>query len=119
MDINPPTLPKAEAVVVPVEKVRDYLLDLGHPVGGDKARFFIHFGFQRERWEQLADALRRHAQENPVVTITEDVAGTTFVVEGPIHTPSDRLPQIRSVWLVEAAGLAPRFITAYPQRHDR
>lgn len=74
MDINPPTLPNAEAAVVPAEKIRDYLLDLGHPVGGDKARFFIHFGFQRARWEELADALRRHAQENPVVTITKDAS---------------------------------------------
>ena len=112
-------MPNAEAAVVPAEKVRDYLLDLGHPIGGDKARFFIHFGFQRARWEELADALRRHEQENPVVTITEDAAGTSFVIEGAIQTPSGRLPRIRSVWLVETAGLAPRFITAYPLRHDR
>ena len=118
MEINPPILPKVEAVVVPTEKVRDYLLDLGHPVGGDKAKFFIHFGFQRERWEELAEALRRHARENPVCETKQDAAGTSYVVEGVIQTPSARRPKIRAVWLVKAAGLAPRFITAYPQRHD-
>jgi hypothetical protein len=118
MDINPPTLPNVEAVVIPTEKVRDYLLDLGHADGGSKAKFFIHFGFNRERWEELAEALSHHAKENPVCDVKQDAAGTSYAIEGAIETPSERRPKIRAIWLVETAGLAPRFITAYPLKHD-
>jgi hypothetical protein len=41
-------VPNAEQAVVPQNKVENYLLDLGHPIGGDKARFFLHFGFRRK-----------------------------------------------------------------------
>ena len=36
-------VPNAEQAVVPQNKVENYLLDLSHPIGGDKARFFLHF----------------------------------------------------------------------------
>ena len=43
-----------------------------------------------------------------------DADGVTYIVEGPLETPSGRKPRIRTVWLVETGQLAPRFITAYP-----
>lgn len=107
-------LPKAEHAVVPQNKVENYLLNLGHPDGGSKARFFLGFGFRREAWVVLADALRRHATENPVASSVTDADGVTYLVEGLLETPSGRKPRIRSIWLVETGELAPRFITAYP-----
>ena len=109
-------VPRAEQAVVPTEKVENYLLHLGHPIGGDKARFFLLFGFRREDWAALADALRRHVREHPVAQSSTDAGGVTYVVEGPLETPSGRAPRVRTVWLVETGGLAPRFITAYPLR---
>ena len=82
--------------------------------GGGKARFFTHFGFRREEWTVLADALREHARANPVADSISDADGVTYLVEGPLQTPSGRTPRIRSVWLMESGELAPRFITAYP-----
>ncbi len=107
-------LPRAEEAVVPRNKVENYLLHLAHPVGGGKARFFLRFGFRREDWNTLADALRRHARENPVAHSVSDADGVTHLVEGPIQTPSGRTPRVRSVWLTETGELAPRFISAYP-----
>ena len=107
-------LPRAEDVVVLRNKIENYLLHLGHPIGGDKARFFFRFGFRREEWIVLADALRRHAREHPVASSVSDADGVTYLVEGPLATPSGRQPRVRSVWLVETGELAPRFITAYP-----
>ena len=107
-------LPRAEAAVVPQNKVENYLLHLGHPVGGGKAQFFLRFGFRREEWHVLADALRRHARENPIADSISDTDGVTYLVEGPLETPSNRKPRLRSVWLIEAGELAPRFISAYP-----
>ena len=94
--------------------IEHYLLNLGHPIGGSKAGFFLRFGFRREQWNLLADALRTHAQGNPVADSVSDADGVTYIVEGPLETPSGRKPRIRTVWLVETGQLAPRFITAYP-----
>ena len=107
-------LPRAEKAVVPSNKVENYLLDLRHPIGGGKAQFFLRFGFRREEWTTLADALRRHTRENPVADTVTDADGVSYLVEGPLATPSGRQPRVRTVWLVETGELAPRFITAYP-----
>ena len=107
-------LPGRNSAIVSRRKVEDYLLNLEHPIGSGKARFFIHFGFQRERWEELVARLLCHAQENPVTETVSDADGTTYVIEGRLITPSRRQPHVRTVWLVETGRLAPRFITAYP-----
>lgn len=107
-------LPHVEEAVVPQNKVENYLLHLGHPVGGGKAKFFLRFGFSREAWRVLADALRQHARENSVTESSSDADGVTYVVEGLLETPSGRKPRLRTVWLLETGELAPRFISAYP-----
>lgn len=107
-------LPNVEEAIVPRRKAEDYLLNLEHPDGGSKARFFVRFGFQRSAWGLLAEALRNHARVHPLADSTTDSDGTTYVVEGTLETPSGRKPRVRSVWLVETGDLAPRFITAYP-----
>jgi hypothetical protein len=107
-------LPQAEQAVVPQNKIEHYLLNPGHPIGGSKAGFFLRFGFSREEWHLLANALRQHARANSVANAVCDVDGTAYLVEGPLETPSGRRPRLRSVWLVETGKLAPRFITAYP-----
>ena len=107
-------LPHAEEAIVAPDKIEHYLLDPGHPIGGSKAAFFQAFGFSRERWHHLADALRQHARAHLVASAITDAEGTTYLVEGELETPSGRRPRLRSVWLVERGKLAPRFITAYP-----
>jgi hypothetical protein len=102
-------LPGAESAIVPRDKVENYLLHLEHPIGGGKARFFIHFGFRRERWEELAEALRQHAQDNLVAETVRDEDGVAYVIEGGMKTPSGRQPRVRTGWLVETGALAPRF----------
>jgi hypothetical protein len=68
-------LPHAAEVIVPRNKVQNYLLDLSHPIGADKARFFLHFGFRREEWSLLADAFQKHVLENPVAASSSDPDG--------------------------------------------
>ena len=105
-------LPHAGEAIVPRDKVENYLLDLVHPIGGGKARFFLRFGFRREEWKLLADVFRKHAQENPVADSISDPDGVAYLVEGPLETPSGRKPRVRTAWLIEASEFAPRFITA-------
>jgi hypothetical protein len=87
---------------------------LAHPIGGGKARFFLSFGFRRAAWNVLADAFRKDAQENPVANLISDADGVTYLVEGPLETPSGRRPRVRTIWLIETYAVAPRFITSYP-----
>jgi hypothetical protein len=107
-------LPDHESAIVPRSKVEDYLLNLEHPIGGGKAKFFIQFGFHREHWQELTAAMLCHAQENPITDTLIDADGITYVIEGGLRTPSGRKPSVRAIWLVESGRLAPRFITAYP-----
>ncbi len=107
-------LPNADDAIIPMNKIENYLLDLAHPIGGGKARFFLSFGFRREAWNVLADAFRKHAQENLVANSISDADGVTYLVEGPLETLSGRKPYVRTIWLIETGDVAPRFITAYP-----
>jgi hypothetical protein len=107
-------LPHHGSAIVPRGKIEGYLLTLEHPIGGGKAKFFTHFGFHREQWEELAAAVLHHARENPITNTLIDADGITYVIEGGLMTPSGRKSRVRTVWLIETGGLAPRFITAYP-----
>jgi len=96
------------------EKITGYLLCLTHQFGGSKARFFMRFGFTMERWQRLAEELRRHGRINPVTRTTETIFGPRFEVEGPIRTPDGRDPHIRTVWQLDEGETDPRLITAHP-----
>lgn len=95
-------------------KLVDYLLDLSHPRGGSKARFFLGFGFSRDRPMQLADALADHVLETKGRWQGPAEGGPTkLIFEGRIRAPNGRAPWVRSVWQVEADGVA-RLVTVVP-----
>ncbi len=107
-------LPRAEAATVDERKITNYLLSVEHPYGRFKARFFTSFGFRLDAWEDLRDALLRHARDNEVVAYEVTAFGTKYVVDGPLNAPDGRVPQVRTVWFVEADDDRPRFVTVYP-----
>ena len=100
-------------------KIVDYLLATAHPVGGSKARCFIRFGFAPDRPEEFAQALRSHAETNPVVEESEMAYGTKWTVEGPLNSPDERAPIIRSVWILDIDEEIPRLVTAFPARKEK
>ncbi len=85
-------LPRAEAAVVPPEKVRDYLLASPHPDYAGKAEFFIRFGFQPERWSELQSALAMHPVANPVVRATDAGPGSRYRIQCSLISPDGRNP---------------------------
>jgi len=112
-------LPKHEEAVVPEEKITLYLLNLQHPKGRGKAKFFIQFGFSMAQWKQLADALFNHAQLHEVVKTEQTQFGTRYVIEGELETPIERKPQVRVVWFISTDSPQPQLVTAYPlERSD-
>ena len=107
-------LPNPDRLIVEQEKIADYLLNPIHRYGASKARFFGDFGFRKEDWETMAEALREHGRENEIVRTRETGFGPRYEVEGEIRAPNGRRPRIRTIWQLDRGQIAPRLITAYP-----
>ena len=67
---------------VPPEKVRGCLLDLTHPVGGDKAVWFESVGYRQEEWERLADDLRELAATTEDFDAKPSPHGVKYIARG-------------------------------------
>jgi len=107
-------LPNYGSAVIPQAKITHYLLSFTHRDGRSKAEFFTRFGFSAIDWETLARALLRHAADHEVIKVEDSRFGTRYVIDGIIHAPDGRTPNIRSVWFIETGEQIPRFATAYP-----
>lgn len=106
-------IPNADSALVPREKIVDYLLSLSHQEGRGKALFFIRFGFHPQNWQDLAEALKRHAGETEVLEEVATDFGRKYILLGTMAAPNGRTPLVRSVWMVDDPGQPPRFVTAY------
>lgn len=107
-------LPKADEAVIPIEKLRDYLLSPQHPIGRFKATFFAGLGYTADDWAKLeADLRSQH-----LLLDAEEGEGSTygrkFVISGPLTGPSGSTAMLVSVWVIHSGEELPRFVTAYP-----
>jgi hypothetical protein len=75
-------LPSFEQATIPQAKITEYLLSLSHEDGRSKAKLFMSFGFSRESWEELAEALRNHAMDHEVTNIETSPFGIRYIIEG-------------------------------------
>jgi hypothetical protein len=100
-------------LVVPEQKVRQYLLSPTHPRGKHKAAFFRAFGFRSDQWRVLAEALEAMAHACDVHQVVPFLYGTKYIVRGPLASPDGRNPWIQAVWSVKAGSAEVRLITAY------
>jgi hypothetical protein len=112
-------LPGIERAEVSEAKIVKYLLSATHRAGKSKAAFFMEFGFDPKRWEELDRALRQHALDNDVALEEKTSFGTRYVVDGVLRAPDGRMLNVRSAWFIDNEGDAPRFITAHPLRRRR
>ena len=95
-------------------KVTGYLLAVEHPHGRTKAIFFARFGFSVANPGAFSEALLAHAASAVLVGAEETAFGRKYVVEGPLRSPDQRDPLVRSIWF-EADELRPvKLVTAYP-----
>ena len=107
-------LPNARRAEVPERKVVSYLLATWNPRGAAKARFFLRFGFEPDRWREFAHALKQQAATGGVTSTVETTYGICYRVDGVIQTPDGRNPQISTVWQIDRGHENPRIVTAYP-----
>lgn len=111
-------LPNGENAVVEREKVRDYLLNVGHPDGYGKAAFFTTMGFRRDAWQVLADALRQVARDFPVIKSMTSLHGHKYIVDGVLPAPIGQSAFVRTIWIIDAGDDTPRLVTAYPREQE-
>ncbi|HET9956064.1 MAG TPA: hypothetical protein VFQ61_16270 [Polyangiaceae bacterium] len=111
IDVN---LPNADQAIIPLEKVRDYLLSAANPRARGKAAFFQTLGFDPVQWEVLRDALLEVARTGDASPGQRSEFGTKYEIRATICGPTGRRAVIRTVWIVNAGEDRPRFITGYP-----
>jgi len=75
-------LPNAARGLVEYDKIVSYLMNPTHPEGAGKAGFFQALGFQREKWQLLAEALLLVAVEGNVEQVVESIHGSKYIVDG-------------------------------------
>ena len=112
-------LPNLERAEIPEAKVARYLLSTTHRAGKAKAAFFIEFGFDSGRWEELATVLKQHAADNEIALEEKTTFGTRYVIDGLLKAPDGTWLNVRTAWFINNEGESPRFITAHPLRRRR
>lgn len=105
--------PNADHAVISVEKIRDYLLNPSHPIGGSKAVWFASLGYTLGNWQDLADDLLQVAQTSEDFIAKSSPFGVKYEVSGALGCPGHRSGSVVSVWIVEEND-PPRLVTAYP-----
>ena len=107
-------LPDCEQARVEDAKLYRYLLNLNHPEGKSKARFYELVGYTSANGEQLRADLLTLACSGEVTNELPNRVGRKYVVVGSIDAPNGRTYQLLTVWAVEPPDELPRLITAYP-----
>lgn len=107
-------LPNRQNAYVPKEKLLDYLLSETHIDGKTKAKFFGSIGFNENNTSKLEQALLKVATKNRVKSISESIYGIKYVIDGEIQSPTGKVANLRTIWIIEPNKKMPRFVTAYP-----
>jgi hypothetical protein len=107
-------IPNAQSAFIAPEKLTDYLLNVTHPVGGPKARWFISLGYGVDTPEQLAEDLLELVRNSSDYVDEVTGFGVKYTVRGQLESPNGSRATVRSVWIVETDMPQPRLVTAYP-----
>jgi hypothetical protein len=113
--LHPNRVPNAETATATDAKFRDYLLDLDHPVGAAKARFFAGLGWHRDRWMELRELFLTQLPlvEGRFSRVNEynGAADYRAVIEVPID--HEQFVSVGTYWEVHPTE-GTKFLTAYP-----
>lgn len=107
-------LPNRENAVVPIQKLKDYLLSETHPAGKAKAKFFRSFGYNEANIELLERGLLTIALKQEINETVSSPHGLKYIVDGTLQTPVGRSINLRTVWIIDKGQDRPRFVTAVP-----
>lgn len=108
-------VPGAENAILEDTKLLEYALNLVHPQGGPKARFFLAIGYGREDFEELKGAFLDSLPLLPASLNKTDPDGVEFweVAITIRRRNEDGVAEVLTVWEVRE-DRPTRFVTAYP-----
>lgn len=111
-------LPDADRAIIKDDKVRLYLLNPEHEVGGPKARVFrATLGFTQEHWRELAAVLHDGVQTCPVIKVQPGYdGGLECYVVIDVQGPNGAERPVMTQWHVPRDGSAPHLVTAYVKK---
>lgn len=107
-------LPNSNKVIIPREKLTDYVLSETHSTGKFKARFFRNLGFDETNVNLFVRSLLKIAKSGEVKDKISTSYGTKYVLDGKIDSPLGKTAKVRTIWILEKGQNKPRFITVYP-----
>ena len=79
----------------------------------------MEFGFDPNRWEELAQALKQHAMDNEVARIEKTEFGTRYVIDGPLKAVDRRWLNIGMAWYLDKDGGAGLLLSILRELQNR
>jgi hypothetical protein len=101
--------------VIARTKLTEYLLQWRRE--NDKSGFLAWLGYTAENADRLADDLRSQLLSLDAELDEATEYGKKYLIVGTLTGPNDRKSSVVSVWMIEAATGATKFITLYPARN--
>ena len=112
-------LPLVDRAEISETKIVKYLLSTTHRAGQEQGFFFMQFGFDSSRWEELTRALKQHAKDNDITLEVRTIFGTRYVIDGLLTAGRWKTVKCAYGLFIDDDGEVPRFITAHPLRRRR
>jgi hypothetical protein len=106
-------LPNHKRAVIDVDKLKNYCLDLTHPIGKHKAKVLQSaLSLTHEDAGRLAELMSSNITSQEAITGRKDEYGQRYFIDMKI-TNFEKEAVIRTVWIIENEESVPRFITCY------
>jgi|ERR1035437_3374278 hypothetical protein len=104
-------LPNQNNLIIDDTKISNYLLNLLHPSGKDKAEFFLS---HKCTDKLLKEILMKQAKEENYLYKSITPFGEKYILESIVLLPDLTPFKLRSVWIVLNNQNFTTFVTAYP-----
>jgi hypothetical protein len=109
------TLPRADELDIPEEKLRGYVLNPEHVTGTNKARvFYSALAVIADDWEYLRDQIFVAVQSTPIDEVRPGYeGGSQCSVVVTLDGRNGERRQVVTAWYVPPDDGLPHFVTAY------
>jgi hypothetical protein len=106
-------LPNSDKAIVPIEKLRDYSLNLNHSVGKHKARVFESaLGLTINDAEWLREQALKMASDGEAALGPKSRFGDKYVIDARLQR-LDKSAIVRFSWIIESGTDYPRLTSCY------
>ena len=106
-----------EDALISDEKLTKYLL--APKKRNDKSKWLARAGYVAETWSILKRDLRKQVLPRNASLVERTAYGETYEIRGELQGPNGKTLAVCTIWMVEKAGEATKFITMYPDRKSR